>query len=121
MINNILLVSGIQKVIQSYTYLLFRFFSHLGCYIDSDGKDLPAVHKEPAFDPWVGKSPWRREWQPTPVFLLGECHGQRSLVGYSLWGFKDLDTTKHTHAFFFRFFSHLDCYIILSIVPCTIQ
>ena len=37
------------------------------------------------FDPWVGKIPWRRKWQPTPVFLLGEFHGQRSLVGYSIW------------------------------------
>ena len=35
------------------------------------------------FDPWVGKIPWTRAWQPTPVFLLGESHGQRSLVGYS--------------------------------------
>ena len=38
------------------------------------------------FDPWVGKIPWRRAWQPTPVFLPGESHGQRSLVGYSPWG-----------------------------------
>ena len=35
------------------------------------------------FDPWVGKSPWRRIWQPTPVFLPGKFHGQRSLVGYT--------------------------------------
>ena len=35
------------------------------------------------FDPWVGKLPWRKPWQPTPVFLPGESHGQRSLVGYS--------------------------------------
>ena len=34
------------------------------------------------FSPWVGKIPGRRKWQPTPVFLLGESHGQRSLVGY---------------------------------------
>ena len=33
--------------------------------------------------PWVGKTPWRRKWQPTPVFLLGESHGRRSLAGYS--------------------------------------
>ena len=32
------------------------------------------------FDPWVGKIPWSRKWQPTPGFLLGESHGQRSLV-----------------------------------------
>ena len=40
-------------------------------------------HKSCRFDPWVGKIPWRRAWQPTPVFLPGESHGQRSLVGYS--------------------------------------
>ena len=38
------------------------------------------------FDTWVRKIPWRRAWQPTPVFLPGESHGQRSLVGYSSWG-----------------------------------
>ena len=37
---------------------------------------------------------WRREWQPTPVFLPGEFHGQRSLVGYSPWGHKELDMTE---------------------------
>ena len=40
----------------------------------------------PRFDPWVGKIPWRREWQPTPVFLPGEFHGQRSLVGLQSMG-----------------------------------
>ena len=46
------------------------------------------------------KNPWRREWQPTPVFLLGEFHGQRNLVGYSIMGHKELDMTEqltHTH------------------------
>ena len=38
--------------------------------------------------PWVGKIPWRRKWQPTPVFLPGKPHGQRSLAGYSSWGCK---------------------------------
>ena len=46
------------------------------------------------FDPWVGKMPWRRKWQPSPVFLLGEFHGQRSLAGYSPWARKESDTTK---------------------------
>ena len=40
------------------------------------------------FDPWVGKISWRRAWQPTAVFLPGESHGQRSLAGYSPWGYK---------------------------------
>ena len=48
----------------------------------------------PGFDPWVGKIPWRRAWQPTPVFLPGESHGQRSLVGCSPWGCKESDTTQ---------------------------
>ena len=48
------------------------------------------------FDPWVGKIPWRGAWQPTPVFLPGESHGQRSLVGYSPQGCKELDTTEVT-------------------------
>ena len=39
-------------------------------------------HKRRGFNPWVGKIPWRREWQPTPVFLSEESHGQRSLAGY---------------------------------------
>ena len=39
--------------------------------------------KKCRFDPWIGKIPWRRKWQPTPVFFPGESHGQRSLVGYS--------------------------------------
>ena len=42
----------------------------------------------------VGKIPWRREWKPTPVFLPGEFHGQKSLVGYSPWGRKELDMTE---------------------------
>ena len=42
-------------------------------------------YKRLQFNPWVGKIPWRRAWQPTPIFLPGELHGQRSLVGYSPW------------------------------------
>ena len=41
-------------------------------------------HKRPGFNPWGGKMPWRRAWQPTSVFLPGESNGQRSLVGYDL-------------------------------------
>jgi len=48
--------------------------------------------RSPRFDPCVRKMPWRREWLPTPVFLSGESHGQRSLAGYSPWGHKESDT-----------------------------
>ena len=46
------------------------------------------------FDPWVGKIPWRREWQPPPVFLPGESCGQRSLVGCSRWVADESNTTE---------------------------
>ena len=44
--------------------------------------------KREVFDPWVGKMPWQRAWQVTPIFLPGKSHGQRSLVGYSPGGHK---------------------------------
>ena len=53
------------------------------------------------FDPWVGKIPWRRAQQPTPVFLPGESHAQRHLAGCSAQGCTDSDTaevTWHTHS-----------------------
>ena len=52
------------------------------------------------FDPWVGKIPWRRKWQPTLLFLPGKSHGHRSLPNYSPWCCKESDTTEqltHTH------------------------
>ena len=52
-------------------------------------------HRRCGFDPWARKIPWRRAWQPTPVFLTGESHGQGSLVGYSPWGHTESDTTEH--------------------------
>ena len=52
------------------------------------------------FNPWVGKIPWRRKWQPTPVFLPGKSHGWRSLAGYSPWRRKELDTTEWLHFHF---------------------
>ena len=65
----------------------------------TSGKD-PACqcrrHRRCRFDPWVGKLPWSRAWQPTLVFLTGESHGQRSLVGCSPWGRKGWDTTEVT-------------------------
>ena len=50
--------------------------------------------RRPGFDPWVGAIPWRRKWQPTPIFLPGEFHRQRSLVGYSSRGHKGSHTTE---------------------------
>ena len=84
-----------------------QFCSFVGMIMDFPGG---ASDKEPAcqcrtpkrygFDSWIGKSPWRRAWQPTPVLLPGKSHGQRSLVGYSPWGRKESDMTdqyRHDH------------------------
>ena len=73
------------------------------------------------FSPWVEKIPWRREWQPTPIYMPEEFHGQRSLVNYSPWGHKELDMTKlpHTHTDsrkkWFCFFLYINFRIHLSI------
>ena len=56
------------------------------------------------FDCWARKIPWRRKWQPTPEFLLGKSHGQRSLAGYSSWSQKESDSTEHTC-------THLDAHL----------
>ena len=63
-------------------------------------KELTCQCRRLRFDPWVAKIPWKKAWQPTPVVLPGESHGQRGLVGYSPWGRKESDTTEwlaHTH------------------------
>ena len=59
----------------------------------SEDKESVSNVGNPGSIPGSGRFPWRREWLPTPVFLLGEFYGQRSLVGYSLWGFKEWDVT----------------------------
>ena len=57
------------------------------------GKESACQCRGLRFNPWVRKIPWRRKWQPIPVFLPGEFHGQRSLVKYSPWGHKRWDMT----------------------------
>ena len=54
--------------------------------------------KRHRFSPWVEVIPWSMQWQPTPVLLSGESHGQRSLVGYSPWGRKESDTTERLNS-----------------------
>ena len=62
----------------------------------SDGKESTCNAGDPSSIPGSGRFPWRSDWQPTPVLLPGQSHGLRSLVGYSLWGHKESDMTKHT-------------------------
>ena len=54
--------------------------------------------KRRGMDPWVGKIPWSKKWQPIPVFLPGKPHGQRSLAGYSPWGFRVRCDWAHVHS-----------------------
>ena len=64
-------------------------------YLRSPGAQQQGIHlqcKRPRFDPWVRKIPWRRERPPTPDFLPGESHGQRSLAGFSPWVHRESDT-----------------------------
>ena len=58
------------------------------------------------FDPWAGKIPWRKEWQPAPVFLPEEFHGRRCLVDYRPWGHKGSDTTKQLSHSLFTIYLH---------------
>ena len=65
-------------------------------------KNLPASAEDVgdlSSIPGLGRS-WRMEWQPTPIFLPRKSYGQRSLVGYSSWGHKSLDTAEHTHTWY---------------------
>ena len=84
-------------------YLLITLLHYIGLPWWFSGKEPTCKCRRPGFNPWIGKIPWRRKWQPTWVFLPGKSHGQRSLVGYSPWGCKrighDLNnwtkTTRH--------------------------
>ena len=89
-------------------------------------------YKRWSFHPWVGKIPWRRKWQLTPVFWPGELHGQRSLVDYSSWGRKEWDVTEplslheyiytlthaHTHTYIYStsLNNSLDRYLINNLL-----
>ena len=93
-----------------------------------DSKESAFNVRRLRLDPWVGKIPWRRDWQPTPVFLPRESHGQRSLVGYSPQGHKELDTTEqlhfHLHSIVYKYLifihssvdGHLGCFRIVAII-----
>ena len=78
-----------HKHTHSHTHTLTH--THMGFSGGASGKK-PACQckkcKRCGFNPWVWKIPWRRAWQPTPIFLPGECHGQMSLVGYHPWNCK---------------------------------
>ena len=100
------------------------------------GKEPACQRRRPkshGFNPWVTKIPWRRKWQPTPVFLPGKAHGQKSLVGCSPCGCKGSDTTEVTQftqftsgntgclCWFSRFLKELeDPFLHLKLLHCIL-
>ena len=86
---------GLSRVFSSTTIWKHQFFSaqpSLGFPGGSEGQESASGVRRPGLGPCVRKIPWRREWLPTPVFLPGEFHGQRNLVGYSPWGGKESES-----------------------------
>ena len=80
-------------------HIMYFIFMSLVAYIFGfpwwfSGKEFACQCRRWQFDPWVRKIPWRRKWQPTPVFLSGKSQGERSLVGYGPWGCKESEMTK---------------------------
>ena len=89
-----MLVDQIHSVMHFTVKFCHFCRSYLGLLRWLSCKESSCKFRTCSFDPWVGKIPWRRKWQPSPVFLPGESHGQRSRAGYSPWGCKGLDTTE---------------------------
>ena len=86
----------------SITTVIFPCYSGAASLVAQLVKYPPAnaADKRHAFNPWIRKIPWRRKWQPTPVFSPGESYGQRNLAGYSLWCCKESDTNEQPTIYF---------------------
>ena len=76
---------SIDKQIQQ---LPTSYFTHGRISLVAQRQRIYLQCRRHRFNPWVGQIPWRRKWQPIPMFLPGKSHGQRSLVGYSPWDLK---------------------------------
>ena len=81
---------------QGFDLSYVEFMSFPGGASDKESAYQCRRCKRQRFDPWIGKIPWRRAWQTTPVFLSRESHGQRSLGDYRSRGRKESDTTGAT-------------------------
>ena len=88
-----------------FVYIAYQLLMYINTLISLSSRASPMAlwkrnclqcmrHRRHGFDPWVGKIPWRRKWQPTPAFLPEKPHGRRRLAGYSLWGHIESDMTE---------------------------
>ena len=85
--------SAVHGVTKNRTWLSDQKCMHW--WLRLSGKESGSQCRRYRFDPWIQKIAWRRKWQPTPVLLPRQFHGQRSLVGYSPWGRQEFDTMEH--------------------------
>ena len=102
------------------TDFLYSSKESITFYILSHTKNLPAIWETGVRPLGQREIPWRREWQPTPVFLPGESHRQRSLAGYNPWGRNELDTTEwltlsHTSYTFICMLAYIYIYTYLTV------
>jgi len=80
-------------ILLSFILIIYMLYYPMGFPGGPAVKNLPADAGDVGSVPGLGKTPWRRKWQPTPVFLPGEFHGQRSPPGYRPWGLKRVQAT----------------------------
>ena len=98
-----LLKQSLSDTQTSHIPLTSNFYNYIsgtvlaGLPILFSGKESACQCRRHRFNPWVRKIPWRRKWQPIPAFLPRKPHGRRSLIGYSPWDRKELDTTEQLH------------------------
>ena len=99
MLYNVVLFVIHGKVIHICIYITFQILFHYWLFQDTGYSSL-CYTIGPCHLSLLYIVEWKRKWQPTPVFLPGESHGEKSLEGYSPWGCKESDTTErltHTH------------------------
>ena len=86
----------VSQAVSDFFKSILPLITHLGFPGGTSGKESTCQHKRCRFGPQVGKTPWRRKCQPTPVSLTEKFHGQSNLVGYIPWGHKE-QTQLRTH------------------------
>ena len=114
---------GVSSGLVMYGLYYVEICSFYGLPWWLSGKEPTCQCRRCGSNPWVWKIPWRRKWQPTPIFLPRKSHGWRSLASYSSQGFKrvnhDLATKQHVHSIsiLLRVFIITGCQILSKVFP----